>query len=73
LRFRRQLERQRPGDPSTLDEFRRLDERDQGLGEDRDGQQVGACLRIADVTIVNDGTLGELEAKLEAVLAALTP
>lgn len=68
VRFQRVLERQRPGDPRTFTEFLSLDARDRGEGEPEDGQQVGACLRLSDVVIQNDGTLLDLKGKIDAVL-----
>jgi dephospho-CoA kinase len=68
LRFKRAVERQRPGDPRTLAEFLSLDARDRGEGEPEDGQQVGACLRLADVAIQNDETLLDLKGKVDALL-----
>lgn len=71
VRFTRQLERRRPGDPGTWAEFLRLDDRDRGLGEGQEGQQVGACLRLADFTISNDGTLEDLKKKFDPVLSRI--
>jgi len=73
VRFKRFLERQRPGDPRTLAEFLEVDARDRGVGEPEEGQQVGACLQLAQFTLWNDGTLEELRGKLGAVLAQIQP
>lgn len=69
LRFRRLRERQRQGDPETRAEFLRLDARDHGVGETEGGQQVGACLKLAQFTLWNDGSLEDLQRELSAVLA----
>jgi dephospho-CoA kinase len=71
VRLRRLLERRRPGDPTTLDDFLRVDAKDQGVGEAEEGQQVGACLKLADFTISNDGTLEELRKQVGAVVDAI--
>ena len=68
VRFKRLLERGRPGDPTTLAEFSQIDARDRGIGEPAEGQHVGACLQLAQFTILNDGTLAELRANFEALL-----
>ncbi len=43
-------------------------EREWGLGEPAGGQQVGPTLAMADFTVANDGTLAELQARLDEVL-----
>ena len=70
-RFERLLERRRPGDPETLPEFLELDARDRGLGESREGQQVGACLKLATFSVWNEGSLEDLRQKLDALLTRI--
>ena len=69
VRFKRIRERQRPGDPATLEAFLRIDARDRGAGEAEEGQQVGACLKLADFAIWNDGSLADLRQKVAVMLA----
>ena len=63
VRFQRVVERGRD-DPRAWEEFVKTDERDQGTGEPESGQHVKDCVANADYTIVNDGTLEELEEKV---------
>ncbi len=67
IRLERILRRERPGDPTSLDELRQLESREMG-SERPDAQQLGAVRDAADVTIVNDTTIEELHRKLEGVL-----
>jgi dephospho-CoA kinase len=58
VRFQLMQRRKRPSDPETREVFDRLEQRDRGVGEEDHGQQVEACLNLADVTVENPG-LGE--------------
>jgi len=51
VRFERLLQRQRPGDPRTLEEFSKWMLEIVACGEPEEGQQVGACLQLAQFTI----------------------
>ena len=57
-RFERMFARGRPGDPQTLEEFEKQDEREEELGYTQ-------ALEYADFAIKNDGTLGELYEKID--------
>ncbi len=48
-------QRARPGDPQTREQFEQLRQRELGDGEGEAGQQVAACLAMADALIVNEG------------------
>ena len=66
IRFRRALKRGRAESAATLEEFvakERLE-----LSGGRAGQQLRRCLELADVTIVNDGTLARLRRKVDRCL-----
>jgi dephospho-CoA kinase len=63
-RFERMLSRKRHGDPQTFAEFKRIDDREIKGGH---GQEVAKCMKMADYTIKNDGTLEELRRKVEEV------
>lgn len=67
-RFQRASERHQHSDPKSLEEFSKLDERDQGAGEPDYGQQTKRCLEQCDSVIVNDGTLDEFKNKVNKVL-----
>jgi len=56
--------RNRAADPKTREEFNILEERDRGKGEGKHGQQVQACLMMADILIENEGTVEELETQV---------
>ncbi len=59
--------RGRQGDPSTLDELRRLEDRELH-SEDPRAQQLTAVQALSDFTIENDGDLDALHAAIQAVL-----
>ncbi len=68
LRFERIVKRARPTDPKTWEEFIALDERDQGRGEPDYGQQTVRCRDRADFLIVNNGSLEEMEGKINEIV-----
>lgn len=57
------LSRGRESDPTVRDEVIRKLERELGVGEPEDGQQVEKCMKLADRIISNEGTLEELNDK----------
>jgi len=66
VRFHRSLQRARPGDPRTLDEFR---ERElQENSQDPNAQQLLATFQLADHVIDNEGRREELVQTLEQLL-----
>ena len=68
-RFRRSLDRARPGDPATLEEFR---SRERQENSDRpEDQQLDATFRLADRVMDNDGDLDALRAAVDRFLAVL--
>ncbi|MCP3977781.1 MAG: hypothetical protein GY716_00425 [bacterium] len=67
-RFTRAVERARPGDPVTLDEFRRREEQENT--SDPAAQQLDATFRLADRTVDNDGDLNALHRDLRGLLDA---
>ena len=52
-------------DPKVWEEFVKSDERDQGVGELEHGLRVKDCINVADYTIVNDGSLEDLQKKVD--------
>lgn len=69
LRFERSVNRGRLGDGVTLAEFRRKEARENS--DSAAGQQLERTLRLADLRIINDGTIAELAARLAAALRKL--
>ncbi len=67
LRFQRSARRGRAGDAQSREDFETLEARELE-GPHRAGQQLRAVRELADEEVENDGDLGALEAKLEAVL-----
>lgn len=63
-RFRRLLERRRPGDPSTYSEFVKRDLTELSFG-------LGSVIALADFIIVNEGTLEEARVEAKRVLTKL--
>lgn len=71
MRFERLSQRKREGDPATLEEFIRLDERDQGKDEPEYGQHVRKCIEMADIVLQNDGSLEEFQKKVEDLISKI--
>ncbi len=65
IRFRRLIARNRESDPKTLEDFLKVDARDKGIGEKETGQSVGKCMTKADFTLINEGTIEEINRKVE--------
>lgn len=65
LRFRRMLSRNRESDPKTFEEFLKVDKKDKGIGEKSYGQGVAKCMKKAKFVLINDGTIEEVENKIE--------
>lgn len=70
-RFERISKRARKDDPKTIEEFNALDSRDQGEGEPEYGQQTKKCIEKADFVIINDGSVEQLEAKVNEIIIKL--
>lgn len=66
IRFKRLLERNRLGDAKTLEEFRKHEQRE-NLKSDTN-QQLDATFGMAKKIIINDGTLEELQIKIDDLL-----
>ncbi|MBI5422151.1 AAA family ATPase [Candidatus Peregrinibacteria bacterium] len=73
LLIERVLKRGRPSDPKTREEVVKRIDRDWGVGEKADGQQVGACVAKADTLIENNGTPEELNQKVLAYYNGIKP
>jgi dephospho-CoA kinase len=68
-RFRRSIERGRPGDPGTIEEFRQREEQENTT--DPNAQQLEATFRLADHVIENDGGLEDLHRAVDRLLLSL--
>ncbi len=67
IRFERIRKRNDTSDPKIWEEFLEIDKRDKGENEPEYGQRTGDCLKKADFLIVNDGSLEELERKVNEI------
>ncbi|MBI5816847.1 MAG: hypothetical protein HZB09_00260 [Candidatus Yonathbacteria bacterium] len=59
-RFKNILNLNRPADPKTFEDFCRCDDRDLGIGENTLGQNVGKCIEMADIKLINESTRDDL-------------
>jgi dephospho-CoA kinase len=66
VRFRRSLDRRRPGDPETLEEF--IAREEQENSRDPRAQQLHATAALADRVLRNDGTLDQLRARVDELV-----
>ncbi len=69
-RVERYLERAkvRGEDTASVASFKKIDERDLGKGEGSHGQQVQACIDLADFTLKNNGTIEEFHQDCKEML-----
>ncbi|MBT3864437.1 AAA family ATPase [Candidatus Peregrinibacteria bacterium] len=65
--------RKRPGEENITKEevFERL-KKESGVGEDETGQQVQKCLDVSEFLIINEGSLEELDKKLDHFVKSTT-
>ena len=68
-RYRRAVERRDERTPLSFDEFAEQESREME-SPDQTTQQLRATFRLADETVVNDGSLDQLKKKLDRVIAA---
>ncbi|MFB0564981.1 MAG: AAA family ATPase [Candidatus Aminicenantaceae bacterium] len=66
VRYKRAKRRGREESASNYQEFIRKEQEEMTNSEK--GQQLHNCMNMADVTIINDGTLEDLHQKVEALL-----
>ena len=67
IRFKRMLNRGKPSDPKTWEEFLKMNERDNFDKENPTGQQTGKCLEASDFVIVNDTDLNSALKQVEEI------
>ena len=70
VRFKRVLDRGREKDAITVEEFLEIEEREVAAA-DWHGQQLEAVEKIADFTISNNGSLGQLQEHISGLLQRL--
>lgn len=68
LRFERVIRRGKPWDPKDWESFEKVDCRDQGDTKNKSGQQVLACMQLADIKIENNGDLALLNLEIEKIV-----
>ena len=72
VRKKRFLDRLKPGDPKTVEEFNQIEQRDRGINEADFGQQTGVAMSLADVIINNNWeTIEPLQKEVENFLKDL--
>ncbi|MGH9340662.1 MAG: deaminase [Acidobacteriota bacterium] len=70
VRFNRLRERGRESDPMEYEEFLALEQRE-AANPSWQGQQLAACLKMADFTLVNNGSISDLHQKASSLLQQL--
>lgn len=68
LRFQRLLKRKKPWDPKIWSQFLVVDRRDLGIGQKKEGQQVGKCLAYCDDVLTNNKDKKDFERKVKKLL-----
>ena len=69
-RWGRMVDRGRSGDPTEKSSFL-AQEAAEAKAEDEAGQALDATASMADISVINDGTLEDLESKLEEIWSGL--
>tara|TARA_B100000287_G_scaffold117163_2_gene109128 strand:- start:1334 stop:1792 length:459 start_codon:yes stop_codon:yes gene_type:complete len=69
-RWKRMVDRGRSGDPSEKEVFL-AQEAAEAKSDDEAGQALDATASLADITVINDGTIADLEVKLEEIWSEL--
>ncbi len=68
-RFERVKLRKREDDVLVFEEFKKVEERDLGIGQEEHGQRHKDVFKMADFSIINEGSNEELKAEVEKVLS----
>ncbi len=69
VRFRRLQQRRREQDPETLEEFRRMEERE--LSADEGAQQLHEVAKVADYIVKNNDSLEDLHRRLQEMIQTI--
>lgn len=67
-RLDRIITREKLGDPTTLEGLQALDRIDHGIGQETTGQNIAGCVALADFRIENEGTVQDLERRIDELL-----
>lgn len=70
-RFNRLIKRGRENDPKTFVDFKKLDDKDKGVGQEEYGQRSGECFKLAKAYILNNGTVEQLKDKVVKLVKEL--
>ena len=70
-RFDNLVSRGRETDPKQLEDFRAVEDRDFGVGQEMYAQQNAACFEMATKVIVNQGSISDLKEKVRKMLIDL--
>jgi len=71
IRWERVQKRNKSTDPKSLEDFSKVDDRDQGVNEPEYGQQVRKCIEMADYVLVNDGSSEDFMKKCDEVISKI--
>ena len=72
IRFERVVSRNKASDAKTWETFLEMDERDFGIGESAEGQQVGKCMALADFHLTNNSSLEDFHEKIDEIYAKIS-
>lgn len=70
LRFKRFSERTTNSEPMSFDRFKEIDDKELYGSQGEHSQRVSDCMKLADVTLENDGSVENLENKINEALHA---
>ncbi len=70
FRFERISDRKREGDPTTFEEFQKLESLE-AKSENQNAQQLEATAQLADIEIENNGTLDHLRDRLKELIRSM--
>ena len=71
IRFERIKSRNRDDDVLDFSEFKKVEERDLGIGQEEHGQRHADVFELADFEIINEGTEEDLRKEIEAILSLI--
>jgi len=71
IRYKRIISRGREDSPKTFEDFLKIDERDQGKNEPKTGQRVCDTMEMADIKMINNGTLEEMHKHVDKILSEI--
>ncbi len=69
VRFERALKRARPGDPATLEEFMKKEEKENS--SDPNAQQLSKCFEMSDLKVDNSGSPEDMFKQIDKILEDL--